>query len=173
MSTFLIILCTVSLVGLLVLAIYYFITVKNFRIFISQLVVLIICFSILYVNFFAFRTPTARGDKTEIYFVIILYLCMLLGMLAQYLYTWFGQSRRKRHKKKFDFGLFIAPVFTSPIIFIPLLAALQNTTINLRNLTTTKMMIFFVAFENGFFWKEFFDNRRELKEEENNEKASI
>ncbi len=30
-------------------------------------------------------------------------------------------------------------------------------------------MVFFVAFENGFFWKEYFDNRRKIKKSETNE----
>ena len=51
-------------------------------------------------------------------------------------------------------------------MFIPLLAALQNTVDNLQNLTAVKMMVFFVAFENGFFWKEYFDHRLKAKQEE-------
>jgi hypothetical protein len=83
---------------------------------------------------------------------------MLLGMAAQYGYNRFEQPKAER--KAFDFGLFIAPIFASPIIFIPLLAALQNADLDLTRLTTPKMMVFFVAFENGFFWKEYFDHRR-------------
>jgi hypothetical protein len=87
---------------------------------------------------------------------------MLLGMLSQYIYTRLEQPKDLR--KKFDLGLFLAPIFTSPIIFIPLLSAMQNAEVDLQNLTTPKIMIFLVAFENGFFWKELFDHRRKLKE---------
>ena len=92
-----------------------------------------------------------------------------MGMIAQYLYSWLGQPPSKRKTKRFDMGLFIAPIFTSPIVFIPLLAALQNAVVDLQNLTTPKMMLFLVAFENGFFWKEYFDHRQELKKEDKDE----
>ena len=53
--------------------------------------------------------------------------------------------------------MFIAPVFASPIVFIPLLTAFQNANVDLNRLTVPKLLIFFVAYQNGFFWKEFFD----------------
>lgn len=162
MSVLLITLTCLSLLGLLIIAIYHLVKVKNLVSFIIQLLVITGCFVILYVNFFS-RQPTGRESQYEVYFVIILYACMLLGMFAHYAYSWFGQPKSKRKKKTFDFGLFIAPIFASPVIFIPLLAALQNTIDNLQNMTTAKMMVFFVAFENGFFWKEYFDNRKELQ----------
>jgi hypothetical protein len=69
---------------------------------------------------------------------------------------------------KFDFGMFVAPVFASPIVFIPLLAALQNTPAitGTQGFSAVNLMVFFVAFENGFFWKEYFDHRRKAKQEE-------
>ncbi len=45
-----------------------------------------------------------------------------------------------------------------------LLAALQNADVDLENLTAPRMIVFLVAFENGFFWKEYFDHRRKDKE---------
>ena len=94
--------------------------------------------------------------------MIILYLCMLLGMAAQYAHNRFFLPKAQR--PEFDFGLFLAPIFASPIIFIPLLAAMQNAEVDLAQLTVPKMMVFFVAFENGFFWKEYFDHRRQEKQ---------
>lgn len=110
------------------------------------------------------KEPTSKGvgENNEIYFVIILYIFMLLGMLANYFYNRF--SKPKTNRESFDIGLFIAPIFASPIIFIPLLASLQTADIELSNLTTTKLMVFIVSFQNGFFWKEYFDNRnKEIK----------
>lgn len=159
----------ISLIGLLALSFFHFLKFKRIVQFISQLVILGATFGFLYVFFYSSETPVARGEnELNIYSVIVLYGFMLLGMLAHYAYHRF--SRPSRHRKKFDFGLFIAPVFTSPIIFLPLLSAMQNANIDLMHLTTPKLMVFLVAFENGFFWKEYFDNRRQLKEKGQNEK---
>ncbi|UCE07487.1 MAG: hypothetical protein JSW07_05480 [bacterium] len=169
MSSLMIILTSISLVVLLAIAIYYFIQTKNIRRFILQLIIIGLVFAFLYLLFCTPASPAARGNGgDDSYFVIVLYFFMILGMLAQYTYARFSQP--KRYRKKFEFGLFIALVFASPIIFIPLLSALQNANIDLLQLTIVKMMVFFVAFENGFFWKEYFDNRRKLKEEDRNGK---
>jgi uncharacterized membrane protein len=161
MSKLLFIITNLSLLGLLAICVYYFIRSKNIRRFLLQLVILVLCFLALYFLFYTPETPIARGDTSnDIYFVIVLYFFMLLGMLAQYLYTRLEQPKKER--KEFEWGLFLAPIFASPIVFIPLLSALQNANIDLSNLNTTKMMVFFVAFENGFFWKEYFDHRRQV-----------
>jgi len=98
--------------------------------------------------------------------VIVLYICMLLGMFSNFLYARF--TKEKENRGKFDFGTFIAPVFASPVVFLPLLAAFQETGADLQNFTNGKTMIFLVAFQNGFFWKEYFDNvQREKKGEAN------
>jgi hypothetical protein len=91
-------------------------------------------------------------------------ICMLAGMFAQYLFRHF--EREKRFRRKWDWGLFIAPIFASPIVFIPLAASFQNVDIDLtrQSMTLPRLMIFLVAFENGFFWKEYFDRKR--KEEQ-------
>lgn len=160
-------LIALSLAGLAALAIYRAIKTKNRRGFILQMLVLVVCFAFLYAMFdfpIVAQTPAGKGeDGQDVYLVIVLYICMLLGMLAQYAYNRFEQPKEER--KKFDLGLFFAPVFASPIIFIPLLAALQNADIDLTKLTTAKTMVFLVAFENGFFWKEYFDHRRKGKEQ--------
>lgn len=98
------------------------------------------------------------SQANETGFVIVLYLSMLAGMACHYFYGLFLLPQRKR--SKFDLGAFLAPVFASPIVFIPLLGAFQNTEVDLTQLTLPKFMVFFVAFENGFFWKEVVDNRR-------------
>ena len=162
MTPLMIVITTISIAGLLAISIYKFIKSKNWKNLIFQILIIVICFGFLYFFFYAQEEVTTRGGgNNDVYLVIVLYIFMLLGMLAQYLYTRFEQPKSKR--KKFDFGLFMAPVFASPIIFIPLLAALQNANINFKELTTAKLMVFFVAFENGFFWKEYFDNRRKEK----------
>jgi hypothetical protein len=101
--------------------------------------------------------PASKGlTPSELPVIGVLFACMLLGMLAHWLYVWLGTPQGKR--RKFDFGLFVAPILASPIIFIPLLASQQNTYLSLAQLDVPRFMVFLVAFENGFFWKEYFDN---------------
>lgn len=169
MSGIMLTLVNLSFLGLMAICIYYFIRSRNIRRLLLQLFILAICFGFIYFLFYARETPTGRGDTAnDIYFVIVLYFFMLLGMLAQYVYSRLEQPVQQR--KKFEWGLFLAPIFASPIVFIPLLSALQNANIDLRNLTSTKLMVFFVAFENGFFWKEYFDHRRQKIREGQDEK---
>jgi hypothetical protein len=112
-----------------------------------------------------FGFPTAHPisaskslGSNELPVIGLLFACMLLGMLAHWLYAWLETPQRKR--PPFDLGLFLGPVLASPIIFIPLLASLQNADLNLSRIDVPGFMIFVVAFENGFFWKEYFDNRK-------------
>lgn len=152
----------VSLLALILLASYRYTQTKNTRALFVQLGALALGFAFLHALFdFPFGSaPASRTGEAsnDIYFVIWLYAFMLLGMLAQYGHARF--SRPQRTRKKFDLGLFLAPVFASPIIFIPLFAALQNSVSDVN----TRVMTFLVAFENGFFWKEYFDHRRAEKE---------
>lgn len=104
------------------------------------------------------RIHSKGAQPQELSFIIILYVCMLLGILCHYFYDLFG--RAKGNRSPFDLGLFLAPIFASPLVFIPLLAAFQNAEIDLSNLKIPKFMVFFVAFENGFFWKEVVENHR-------------
>jgi peptidoglycan/LPS O-acetylase OafA/YrhL len=158
----------VSFCGLLILIIFYFAKNRRWQQSLLQLMLLAIAFLLIYIFFIAPKQATGRGDSSQdLYFVIVLYLFMLLGMLAQYIYARLEQPKAVR--PKFDLGIFLAPIFTSPIIFIPLLSAMQNANIDLHNLTTPRLMVFLVAFENGFFWKELFDHRRRLKEAGKNE----
>jgi hypothetical protein len=100
--------------------------------------------------------PTARGaGEVQWALVVALYGEMILGMLAHAAYHRFQRPRGRR--RKFDLGAFLAPVFVSPIIFLPLASILQAT--EPVQADATRLMLFLVAFENGFFWREFFENR--------------
>lgn len=104
---------------------------------------------------------TGKGSpEDDITLVVLLACCMVLGMLAQSFYRHFSLPLKIRKGRKFDWGLFLAPVCASPIVFIPLMITLQNANIDLKQLTIPRLMIFFVAFQNGFFWKEHFDRKR-------------
>jgi hypothetical protein len=154
-----------ALVGLclgaiLAIEVYRAIKTRSGRHLAFALVVLV-AFSIFLHQLFGFPFPSqivAKGGNSDLAVAVALFICMLLGMGAQFIHGHFIVPRAER--KPFDIGLFVAPVFASPIVFIPLLAALQNADIDLTNLTIPRMMVFLVAFQNGFFWKDFFDKRR-------------
>ncbi len=121
-------------------------------------------FVILLNRLFGFPIPepvVAKGSN-DLVLAGALFICMVAGMFGQYLYRHF--ERPMRFRRKWDWGLFLAPVFASPIVLMPLLAAFQGADIDLAALTAPRLMMFCVAFQNGFFWKEFFDRKR--KEEE-------
>ena len=103
-------------------------------------------------------TPAvAMGLQGDTLLWVALYICMALGMFAHYAYRHFGRPRRSR--PKWDWGLFFAPVFASPMVFIPLATSFNNAGLDLQSWTTAKSMIFLVAFQNGFFWQAFFEPR--------------
>ena len=104
-------------------------------------------------------TAAKSTAPSELPVIGALFACVILGMLAHCLYVWLETPQRTR--PKFDLGLFLAPMLASPVIFVPLLASQQNTELSLAQLDVPHFMVFLVAFENGFFWKEYFDNRRQ------------
>jgi peptidoglycan/LPS O-acetylase OafA/YrhL len=109
---------------------------------------------------FPFASPLVNKGGNDLLLAGAMATSMVIGMFAQYLYRHFESP--VRYRRKWDWGCFMAPVFASPTIFIPLAAAFQNSDIDLTkdSLTLPRLMIFLVAFENGFFWKEYFDRRR-------------
>jgi hypothetical protein len=148
----------VSLAGLLVLTIVDYKRNKNIRRLILCAAVLLISGGVFVAVFGLTPVIQQKGvEADKVAFIVLLYVCMVLGMAGHYLFHLFLTPKIAR--PTFDFGRFIAPVFASPIVFIPLLSAFQNADIDLSNLTEPRYMVFFIAFENGFFWKEFFDNR--------------
>ena len=67
MSTLLTIVCSVSLVGLLVIVVYRFITTEEKRIghIILQVIVIAVCFGVLYTFFFTHKPPAGRGPRAS------------------------------------------------------------------------------------------------------------
>ena len=153
----------VSLAGLVVLAVLGFIRSKRIGRLFLWISCLVLCGGIYYFVFQPTPHMQPKGEESnQAGFVIVLYICMLAGMACHYFYTLLLQPKRER--ESFDIGSFLAPIFASPLVFIPLLGAFQNADVDLARLTLPKFMVFFVAFENGFFLKEVVDNRRkELK----------
>lgn len=154
----------ISILGMGGLCIFWWLTTLNRRFSSLALAILLIPYGIFLFNEYHFlgATPTPRGGsgtRSDFVALAALYICMLLGMLSNYLFRRFEVPLRNR--PKFRITTFIAPVFASPVVFIPLLAVMQNTDLDFRQLDAARFMIFLVSFENGFFWKDFFDNRKE------------
>ena len=152
----------VSFIGLLAIALYGFSQHRRPARLVVHLATLA---SLAVLLHFLFGFPRrgavlspSGAPASELPLIAVLFGFMLAGMLAHWLYGWLETPQRER--PSFDLGMFLAPVLASPIVFIPLLAALQNANLDLSRLDVPRFMLFLVAFENGFFWKEYFENRR-------------
>jgi hypothetical protein len=106
-----------------------------------------------------FVVPAASATRgaDEVASVAICYVSMLLGMMAEY-----GYCKAERGETSFKFELmpFLMPIFASPIVFIPLLSLMSEEAMWGHPFTRAKLMVYLVAFQNGFFWKSFFEQRR-------------
>ncbi len=151
------ILVTISLAGLFLFVIIGYLKSRNLKSFLVGLSVLFFVF--LFLNrYFHFPRWVEFRDSYEVGLVILLYLCMLLGMVAQYFYY---QISDKTKKVRFKFYPFLKPLLASPIVFMPLLATLQMAKLEIGLSTPAGVIVFFLAFQNGFFWKTFFDHQEE------------
>jgi len=105
---------------------------------------------------FAAGGVETRASIDETVSIVFCYFAMLLGMMAEY-----GYAQAERGHKKFEFDpmSFLMPIFASPIVFIPLLTLAADVTGG-GAFTRAKVMVYLVAFQNGFFWKSFFEQRR-------------
>jgi hypothetical protein len=122
------------------------------------LTLLIVAVSAWIVSSVAPATAGTRGegDTTTL---IISYVAMVLGMTAHTLYAEIEKSKKKL---KFRWVAFLMPILASPIVFIPLVSIAGEVPAVGGAFTQAKVMVYLVAFQNGFFWKHFFDQR--LKE---------
>jgi hypothetical protein len=102
------------------------------------------------------RAVQTRGASDEIVAIAICYLSMVIGMMAEYGYA---QAERGNKKLEFELMSFLMPIFASPIVFIPLLTLTSEVAMG-GAFTRPKLMVYLVAFQNGFFWKSFFEQRR-------------
>ncbi len=132
----------------------------DWRLFFIRLVVLAGFAAFLHHWFgFPLTAPVLSKGDGGLLLAGALAISMIAGMFAQYLYKHF--EKPKRNRQKWDWGRFVSPVFASPIVLIPLIAAFQSVDIDLAKdqMTLPRLMVFLVAFENGFFWNEHFDRR--------------
>jgi len=98
-----------------------------------------------------------KGNTDATIAIIFSYLAMLLGMVAEY-----GYSRAGHGPKPFKIDMeLLMPIFASPIVFIPVLTITSDMPVG-GAFTKSKLMVYLVAFQNGFFWKSFFEERRQI-----------
>lgn len=153
----------IALVGTAAIAVLRYLRTRRLRVLLFELAALLLVAVLLW-RLFGFPVPArglvgrGAGDEASLLLVVVLFGSMVLGMLAHWLYRWLEVPAGER--PPFDLGAFLAPVLASPIVFIPLLGSLQSADIDLATLDVPRLMLLLVAFENGFFWKEYFDNRR-------------
>jgi drug/metabolite transporter (DMT)-like permease len=118
----------------------------------------------LALSVYAFAFPDSietKGSVDETAAIVFCYLAMVSGMIAEYFYT---QAEHGARRLTFEPMTFLMPIFASPIVFIPLLTIMSDIAIG-GAFTRAKMMVYLVAFQNGFFWKGFFEQRREKARE--------
>ena len=96
------------------------------------------------------------GDSQTVAAVAICYMSMLLGMMAEYVYT---QAEKEQSRLTFNPMTFVMPILASPIVFVPLLTIAGQVDAPAL-LSRAKLIVYLVAFQNGFFWKNFFERRR-------------
>ena len=91
----------VSLLALAGVLFYRDYKAKSAKGFILHGVILLACVAFLW-RFFGFlkTAPVGKGDNNEVYFIIVLYAIMVLGMLASYAFQHF--SKEKAERKEWD-----------------------------------------------------------------------
>jgi hypothetical protein len=151
----------VALVSSLLLAIHAIMQYREQKVF-SKLLIQLACITVYVVGILYFFGPRRElaakgGDEDQRFMaaVIVLYGCVLFGMVAESLYFWFGRTPAQR-RAKFDWGTIIKPLVISPIVLIPTVAAFQNANVDLTKLGFPWLMIMLTAFEKGFLWKHIF-----------------
>jgi uncharacterized membrane protein len=100
-------------------------------------------------------TAGTRGEGNTAT-LIISYVAMVLGMTAHTLYA---EIETGKKKLRFRWLPFLMPILASPIVFIPLVSIAGEVPDVGSAFTQAKVMVYLVAFQNGFFWKHFFDQR--------------
>lgn len=147
----------ISIAGCLVGILYINIKAKKWIRLCLSLIVLEIIVYFLNRKFGYPFLVESKGPVEETVAIVLSYLCMVLGMVAQYFYR---QAESSGRGLKIEIAPFLMPIFASPIVFIPLLAIIQDTTMGGGAFAKAKIMLYLVAFQNGFFWKDIFDRQR-------------
>ena len=146
----------VSLIGAVVALVVFAARHRDLRLWTVTLLVGLVSAGVWYVNPSPFGTR-ADDDALEIAAVAICYVAMLLGMMAEYVYR---QAEKGQERLTFTPMTFMMPILASPIVFIPLVT-IAGQVKDVSTLSQAKVMVYLVAFQNGFFWRSFFEQRRQ------------
>ena len=151
-------LVAISLLGVILLALYSAVRSRNWARFSMQALALVFYAYLIHRLLGSSFDVTPKGPEDTKFLALAatLYACMLLGMLAEGLYSYLDRPRRHRI---LDWGSLLKPLLLSPMVFIPLLASLQNANVDLARLDAARLMLFLVAFESGFLWKGYLARR--------------
>lgn len=158
MSQWLTIILSISLLGFFVSTLYINVKAGRWKTLIVHLAIL--GFIILILNR-VFKFPqivTTMGPVQETIVIVSCYICMVVGMAAQYLYQ---QVQSGSDRVKIKPMALLMPIFISPIVFIPLLSIIQSMPVPDDAFTRFKLMLYFIAFQNGFFWKDIIEKQRQ------------
>lgn len=127
---------------------------RSWKKFMKHIVFLFISSFVLNFYFDFFSVVVSKGNKNQ--YLLLLFTFTILGMFANYAFRHFSVDKSMR--KEWDIGLFIAPVFISPIVSLPLFQILEQV----NDTKSINLTIFVIAFQNGFLWKEYFDKKRKV-----------
>ncbi|HKW02116.1 MAG TPA: hypothetical protein VJN96_20000 [Vicinamibacterales bacterium] len=125
----------------------------------------LVAYVVLLNRLFGFPQPSAAiakaGDSDRFLpLTAAMFTTMILGMAAEYLYQFLDTPRRKR---RFDLGSLLKPMIVSPLVFMPLASSLQTSfdhaNVDFVGLDGPRLMVFLVAFENGFLWRGYFSRK--------------
>lgn len=129
---------------------------RGIRITIAILALLAFAFC-LYQLFPIPEGQTKGGKTSDIYPIIWLYIFTLLGAVSRELYRFVTSG-----KKKLKWRGFVAALLASPIVMIPLISVFSTFTESIAEApASARFMIFFIAYEHGFFWKAIMESRNE------------
>jgi hypothetical protein len=106
------------------------------------------------------RSADHMGGVDETASLVICYGAMIAGMAAQYAFAMAERVSRGEPRGRFELLTFVMPMLVSPIVFIPLLTLTSELGAG-GAFTRARLMAYLVAFQNGFFWKQLFEQRRQ------------
>ncbi len=130
------------LIAYAVVIIIELVSVRNFKRLVPEGMVLVGVFLLLNraAGFPAIRQPF--GGVTPPFSVIIVFACVLLGIVAHYLF---------HLERQFHWGECLRPLVISPIVVLSLFGWIERSS----DFETTQLIFLaLLAFQNGFFWKE-------------------
>ena len=94
------------------------------------------------------KITTAFGGVSPIIAIGIMFVCTVLGIVGHYFFNLKG---------RFSWRTFLKPLIISPIVLLPLIGSVQVTS----DIENIQLISFgFLAFQNGFFWKEVLEHAK-------------